>query len=73
MVDRREGNGADKLDEGDPAALYEVVRSSPGQSGRLRPTWTRELLVKMLHRLTGVTVPLATMSIALACIHARRG
>lgn len=73
LVDRREGNGSGKLSEDYLAALYEVVRSSPEQYGWLRPTWTRELLVKTLHRLTGVKIHLATMSIALKRIHARRG
>src|SRR5207248_684623 len=37
------------------------------------PTWTRELLVETLARQTGVRVHVATMSRALALIHARRG
>src|SRR5262249_18163910 len=50
-----------------------VVRSSPQRHGRRRPTWTRELLVETLARKTGVRVHTATMSRALALIHARRG
>ena len=73
LVDRREGNGSRKLSEDYLAALYEVVRSSPEHYGWSRPTWTRELLVKVLHRLTGVKVHVATMSIALKLINARRG
>lgn len=73
LVDRREGNGERKLDEDYLAALYEAVRSSPEQYGWTRPTWTRELLVQTLHRLTGVKIHVASMSVALRRIDARRG
>src|SRR5205085_7426277 len=38
-----------------------------------RPSWTRELLVETLVRLTGVRVHVTTMSRALALVEARRG
>jgi transposase len=73
LLDGREDNGAAKLDERYLELLYRVVRSSPQQYGWRRPTWTRELLVETLARQTGVRIHVATMSRALALIHARRG
>jgi transposase len=73
LLDRREDNGTTKLDEHYLDRLYRLVRSSPRQHGWRRPTWTRELLVETMHRLTGVRTHVATMSRALALIEARRG
>jgi len=60
LVDRREENGPRKLDERYLATLYETVRSTPTNHGCKRPTWTRELLVSVLHRQTGVRIHVAT-------------
>ena len=65
LMDRREDNGVLKLDEGYLALLVEVVSRRPTDYGERRPTWTRELLVKIMRRLTGVRVHVATMSRAL--------
>jgi len=73
LVDRREENGEQKLDEVYLAILYHVVASSPQRHGWRRPTWTRELLVKTMTKKTGVTIHVATMSIALKLLGARRG
>jgi len=73
LVDRREDNGDTKLHEQYLATLYAVVASSPREHGFVRPTWTREMLVEVLHRKTGRQVHLSTMSRALAQIGARRG
>jgi transposase len=73
LVDRREENGERKLDEVYLAILYEVVASNPQQHGWRRPTWTRELLVKTMRKKTGVRIHVATMSIALKILRARRG
>jgi transposase len=73
LVDRREDNGDRKLDERYLQTLYDVVQSSPARQGWRRPTWTRELLVETLRRLTGVRIHVSTMSRALAAINARRG
>lgn len=73
LIDRREENGERKVDAEYLAVLYEVVRSTPEEHGWRRPTWTRELLVKTLRRLTGVTIHVARMSVALKIIKARRG
>jgi len=50
-----------------------VVDQSPQKYGYRRPTWTRELLAKVMFMLTGVKVHPATMSRALARIGARLG
>jgi transposase len=73
LVDRREENGRRKLDEQYLAVLYDVVKSSPQEHGWRRPTWTREMLVITLERETGVRIHVATMSVALQRIGARRG
>jgi transposase len=73
LLDRREDNGTTKLDERVLDVLYRLVRSSPEDHAWMRPTWTRELLVKALERQTGVGIHVATMSRALALIEARRG
>jgi transposase len=73
LFDGREDNGDTKLDEHFLDVLYRLVRSSPQEHGWRRPTWTRELLVATLERQLGVRIHVATMSRALALIHARRG
>jgi transposase len=73
LLDRREDNGQEKLDESYLAILYKVVRSNPEAHGWRRPTWTREMLVETMRKKTGVRIHVATMSRALKQIHARRG
>jgi transposase len=73
LIDRREDNGPNKLDEPYLATLYALVDQSPCDHGYARPTWTRELLVDVMARQTGVRIHPATMSRALAMNHARRG
>jgi transposase len=73
LLDRREDNGQEKLDEWFLATLHDVVDGSPQDHGYPRPTWTRELLCKVMHLLTGVKVHPGTMSRALRRIGARLG
>jgi len=73
LVDRREDNGRRKVDDDYLGSLWEVVRSHADEHGWPRPTWTREMLIRTLQKLTGVMIGLATMSRALATIGARRG
>lgn len=73
LADGRTDNGSDKLDDRYLNHLYRVVRATPKDYGWRRPTWTRELLVETLVRLTGVRIDVTTMSRALARIKARRG
>jgi transposase len=73
LEDGRADNGSEKLDDNYLSKLYRVVRATPQAYGWRRPTWTRELLVETMVRLTGVRIHVATMSRALAQIKARRG
>lgn len=73
LLDGREDNGQPKLSEHVLAELDRIVRQTPQDFGRPRPTWTRELLVAVLQETTGVRIHAATMSRALALIRARRG
>lgn len=73
LQDGRADNGADKLDEDYLSKLYRVVQRTPQDYGWRRPTWTRELLVHTMVRLSGQRIHVATMSRALAQIKARRG
>lgn len=73
LLDRREDNGQQKLDERYLSMLYQVVKSNPQDHGHRRPTWTRETLVQTMKQKTGTRVHVATMSRALQMIAARRG
>ena len=73
LLDRREDNGQEKLSEWFLSLLYNVVDASPQVYGYLRPTWTRELLAKVMHTVSGIKVHPATMSRALKQIKARLG
>jgi transposase len=73
LQDGRADNGADKLGEGYLQRLHTIVSLSPDIYGWRRPTWTRELLIETMVRLTGVRIHATTMSRALALIKARRG
>ena len=73
LHDRREDNGQTKLDEEYLAKLYEIVDRQPPDFGYPRPTWTQELLAKVMENLTEVKVHPGTMSRALKMIGARLG
>jgi transposase len=73
LEDRRQDNGQTKLDERFLATLYEVVDKQPPDFGYPRPTWTQELLARVMESLTGVKVHPATLSRALKQIGARLG
>ena len=73
LIDRREDNGQEKVDEHFLSILYDVVDGSPQDYGYPRPTWTRELLTKVMRQLTGIKVHPTTMSRALKRIGARLG
>lgn len=73
LSDRREDNGQLKLDEAYLGRLYDVVDECPRDYGYPRPTWTTELLAKVMEQQTGVKVHRATMSLALKKIGARLG
>jgi transposase len=73
LYDRREDNGQTKLDEQYLSTLYEIVDKQPPDLGYPRPTWTQELLTKVMAEQTGVQIHPATMSRALKLIGARLG
>jgi transposase len=73
MCDRRCHNGHRKLTDKYLTILHDTVAGSPQDHGWPRPTWTRELLVATLFTKTRVKIHVATMSIALCRIQARRG
>jgi transposase len=73
LMDRREDNGREKVDEQYLSTLYDLVDGSPQDYGFPRPTWTRELLAKVMRQLTGIQIHPTTMSRALKRIGARLG
>ncbi len=73
LIDRREDNGTLKVDEWYLRELIGVLEGRPPDYGYSRPTWTRELLLKVMAQRTGVRIHVGTMSRALKAIQARRG
>ena len=73
LMDRRQENGRLKLSEDYLVTLYEVVSGKPEDYGWRRPTWTREMLVLTLERITTVRIHVSRMSVALKQIGARLG
>lgn len=62
LADKREDNGDSKVDARYASELLAVVAGSPQDHGYLRPTWTQELLVRVLAQRTSVAISVATMS-----------
>jgi transposase len=73
LLDRRGDNGAAKVTQDYILALMEAVRGSPQDHGYPRPTWTQELLIKVLTERTGVRIHTSTMSRLLRHLGIRRG
>ena len=73
LFDRRSENGERKMTEEYLMQLSEVVAGDPSDYGWKRPTWTREMLIRTMSRLSGTRIALSTMSQALHLIGARRG
>lgn len=73
LHDRREDNGQTKVDEQYLSTLYEIVDKQPPDFGYPRPTWTQELLAKVMEQQMGVKVHAGTMSRALKKMGARLG
>jgi transposase len=74
LVDRREDNGETKADEAYQATLLDVVsQTSPRDYGYRRPTWTQELLILVMERLSGVRISRTTMSRLLKRLQIRLG
>jgi transposase len=73
LFDKRKQNGQLLADEVFRQTVDRLVRQVPLEYGYCRPTWTRELLIKVAAEHTGVTVSLSVMSRVLRYIGARRG
>ena len=73
LMDRRGDNGAAKITEDYVLALIKAVRGSPQDCGYPRPTWTQELLVKVMAERTGIRICVPTMSRLLRRLGIRRG
>jgi putative transposase len=73
LSDGRCLNGRRKVTDKYLSILHDVVQASPPDHGWRRPTWTRELLVATLFAKTRVKIHVATMSIVLHRLRARRG
>lgn len=73
LSDRREDNGEAKVSEQYEAELLRVLTGSPQDFGYRRPTWTQELLAKVLCEQTGVHISRTTMSRLLKRLRVRLG
>ncbi len=73
MFDDRRNNGQLLADADFHETVARLVPQTPLEYGYLRPTWTRELLVKVAEQQTGITVSVTVMGRVLQNIGARRG
>lgn len=73
LVDRREDNGDSQINWYYESELCEVVAGSPQDYGHRRPTWTQELLIKVLKKRTGIRISVSTMSRLLRRLAIRLG
>ena len=73
LEDRRKENGITKADDDVCQALSELLETCPQDHGWSRPTWTRELLAKVLEQEAGVRVCVTTISSMLNKLGARWG
>ena len=73
LIDRRGDNCPAKVNEDYILALIKAVERTPLDYGYRRPTWTQELLIRVLTELTGITVSRSTMCRLLRRLGIRRG
>jgi transposase len=66
LADRREDNGRPKLTPAYQAELLRLVDQSPREFGYSRPTWTQELLIRVLADRVEIRIGAATMCRLLA-------
>jgi transposase len=62
LADRREDNGQPKITPAYQAELLSLVAGTPRQFGYRRPTWTQELLARVLAERLDLAISAATMS-----------
>lgn len=73
LADRREDNGEPKVTGEYECQLLAAVSGSPQDYGHRRPTWTQELLIKVLAKQTGIRISRTTLSRLLKAMGARLG
>lgn len=73
LSEQREDNGEVKVSECYEATLLRVLTGSPQDFRYRRPTWTQELLIKVLCEQTGVRISRTTMSRLLKRLRVRLG
>jgi transposase len=73
LIDQRGDNGPAKVNDDYILALINAVERTPLDYGYRRPTWTQELLIRVLAELTGITVSPSTMCRLLRRLGIRRG
>lgn len=73
LSDQREDNGEAKVSEHYEAVLLRVLTGSPQDFGYRRPTWTQELLAKVLWEQTDVRISRTTMCRLLKRLRVRLG
>jgi transposase len=62
LADRREDNGQPKITPAYQAELLRIVDQPPRPFGYRRPTWTQELLARVLAERLDIAISVATMS-----------
>ena len=62
LADRREDNGEHKITEDYEIELLRLVEESPQEFGYRRPTWTQELLIRVLAERTDISIATSAMS-----------
>lgn len=73
FADRREDNGTMVVTKGVQKLVWAMVAETPRQFGHRRPTWTLELLVRVLKQRIGLRLSRATMSRLLRRLKIRLG
>jgi transposase len=61
LADRREDNGEHRITEDYERELLRLVEESPQDFGYRRPTWTQELLIRVLAERTGIAISISAM------------
>ena len=73
LLDRREENGARKVDEKFLHVLQRTLEGPPTDYGWQRSTWSRQLLALEMNKRTGIAVSRATLGRCLVLLGARWG
>jgi transposase len=73
LMDRREDNGTAKADESYAATLLDVLNGSPRDYGHRRPTWTQEIMIRVMTARGYDKISVTTMGRLLKRLRVRRG